>query len=431
MVHKELRRENMDQFRRLSKRYFELFPNIELSRKIFSELVTISYAHQDIKSLYKQYINGVINIDSFYHLMVKVDILRETYKEIGKLLDFKIDKLYGDKMNDSRKTIDRFVAIRSVSLAHPQSTDRHKEYGFDGTLWLEDIRNVADINYRFYRDEFPADSDFVMFLVRVDSNSDSEFANDEKRGINLDKDVFNVVRIVETSFEKLNNFLSIKIEEEESKLRKTRINISNSLNDADFKLLFKETKKRYPSVVDAHKDENHAEWPLKNVQRLLDFVTKKNYGEKFEYNLKAAVYEYHSLLQEMQFENWDETFEMESIRKLLFPELDILEVKSGQKFGYEQAKIYQYLSRSDSISVPQCLLGYERELSNSSFGVEQLIGVVEQFPEFEFKLYKDNQEPFTDRELYFQFVIKVFCYNKEHEYDDDVQSAFQEKRKPN
>ena len=207
----------MDQFRRLSKRYFELFSNVELSREIFSELVTISYAHQDIKSLYKRCINGAINIDSFYHLMVKVDILRETYKEIGKLLDFKIDKLYGDKMNDSRKTIDRFVAIRSVSLTHPQSNDWHKEYGFDGTLWLEDIRNVADINYRFYRDELPADSDFVMFLVRVDSNSDSEFADDEKRGLNLDKDVFNVVRVVGTSFEKLNNFLSIKIEEEESK----------------------------------------------------------------------------------------------------------------------------------------------------------------------------------------------------------------------
>lgn len=430
MPYKELRRENMDQFRILSQRYFELCPNLEKSRKIYSALVTMNYAHQDIKALYERYIAGSINIDSFYHLMVKVDILRETYKEIGKFLEYNLDKLYGDKKVNSRKTIDRFVAIRSVSLAHPQNTNRHKEYGFDGNLWLEDVRNVADMNYRFYRDEFSKDADFVMFLVRVDSNNDTKFAKDEKRGINLDNDVFNVVRVVEASFEKLNNFLSKQIEEEESKLRKTQICITDELNDADFKLLFKETKKRYPSFVDDHEDENYAEWPLKNVQQLLDFVAKESYGKNFEPNLRTAVYEYHSWLQEMKFETWDETFEMDNIRKLLFPSLDILAIKSGQKFEYEQSKIYSYLSRSDSISIPQCLLGYQRDFSNSSFGVELLIGIVKQFPEFDFKFYKNNQDPYTDRELYFQFVIKVFYYNNEHECDEDVQTAIKKIRTP-
>ena len=53
-----------------------------------------------------------------------------------------------------KENTDFLKAIRSFVLAHPFATDRHKKYGFDGTLRCIDIReNGQDVAFTFVKNE--------------------------------------------------------------------------------------------------------------------------------------------------------------------------------------------------------------------------------------------------------------------------------------
>ena len=428
-MHIKLKRDNLNQFVELSRRYFELYPNKEMEKKIFSGFVTISYAHDDLNTLYERYLHDSLDIDSFYHIMVKVDIIRETFREILKLYDFKED-VYGITGSYNRNIIDFFVAIRSISLAHPQNTNRYGRFGFDGDIWLEDVRKRSDLGRAFSSKDSLERADFVLLLVRSINDDDLGETKEEKKGINLDKEVFNVVRIIEKSIITLNNFLITKIDEKEAIFKDELIIITDSLDDNDFKILFNETKKRYPLLI--------KEWDLDNIRELLDFTRKNYLDTDFEKVLIEVVNSYHRQLQEMKLGRNDKEAEelRESIYELLFPSLQILEIKSEENFHYQKSKIYQYLLRSQETSVsklfekmkiyPKEWFGDIKENSlemnstSGEWGILQLLYILEKFPEFNFKFENDDNVAYTDKELYFQFIFKVFEYSRKHKSDADI-----------
>lgn len=438
MMNKELKRNNLDRFVNLSRRYFELYPNKKKAKKFFSGFMTICYAHTDINRLYKRYLKDSLDIDAFYHLMVKVDIIRETFKEILKIYGFNEEKVYGIKDSPKRNIIDFFVAIRSISIAHPQSTNRHQRFGFDGNVWLEDVRKKSDLGGVFPSNDSVENADFVLLLVRFENTDDLSDTKDEKMGINLEKDVFNVVKIIEESINILNDFLINKIKEKENLFKKKKINITNSLNDKDFQTLFYETKKRYPSLIEATNDKATYYWELTNVKELLYFVRNNFPDEEFEMLMCKVVNSYHRQLQEMTLR--DEKRGIERLRgdlhNLLFPSLEILELKSGKDFYYCSSKIYEYLSHSSDVSAPEILnkselypyewfAGIKKDSfgmnsSSAGWGIYNLMIVLESFPEFDFKYTNTDNTAYTDKELYFQFVIKVFQYNRKHKNDRDI-----------
>ncbi|WP_347082676.1 hypothetical protein [Enterococcus mundtii] len=364
--------------------------------------------------------------------MVKVDIIRETFREILKLYGLKEQDVYGSKGSYDRDIIDFFVAIRSISLAHPQNTSRHGRFGFDGNIWLEDVRKQSDLGGAFPSEDFLESADFVLLLVRSINDDDLRETKEEKKGINLDKEVFNVVRIIEQSISIINSFLINKINKKEAFFKDELIIISDSLDDNDFKTLFNETKKRYPSLIEETNDGSTYYWDLANIKELLYF-TKKFYPEvEFEQLLVQVIDSYHKQLQEMKLGKKEKETEKlkDNIYNLLYPSLRILEIKSGKDFFYSKSKIYDYLPRSLSTSAPQILVekdiysydwfsgiknaDFGMNYSNAGFGIYHLMSVVEHFPEFDFKYINTDNTAFTDKELYFQFIIKVFKYNRKH-----------------
>lgn len=429
-MHMKLKRDNLNQFEKLSRRYFELYPNKEMEKKIFSGLVTISYAHDDPNTLYERYLRESLDIDSFYHIMVKVDIIRETFREILKLYSLKEEDVYGSKGSYNRDIIDFFVAIRSISLAHPQNTSRHGRFGFDGNIWLEDVRKQSDLGRAFPSEDSLESADFVLLLVRSINDDDLGETKEEKKGINLDNEVFNVVRIIEQSISKLNNFLIKKIDEKEAIFKDESIIITDSLDVNDFKILINETKKRYPLLI--------KEWDLDNIRELLDFTRKNYLDTDFEKVLIEVVNSYHRQLQEMKLGRNDKEAEelKERIHELLFPSLQILEIKSEEKFHYQKSKIYQYLLRSQETSAsklfekmkiyPKEWFGdikensFEMDSTSGEWGIFQLLYIVKKFPEFNFKFENDDNVAYTDKELYFQFIFKVFEYSRKHKSDADI-----------
>lgn len=440
-MHIKLKRDNLNQFVELSRRYFELYPNKEIEKKIFSGFVTISYAHDDLNTLYERYLHDSLDIDSFYHIVVKVDIIRETFREILKLYDFKEEDVYGIKGSYNRDIIDFFVAIRSISLAHPQNTNRHGRFGFDGDIWLEDVRKQSDLGGAFPSEDSLESADFVLLLVRSINDDDLRDTKEEKQGINLDKEVFHVVRVIEQSISILNGFLINKIDEKEAFFKNELIIITDSLDDNDFKTLFNETKKRYPSLIEETNDGSPHYWDLANIKELLYFTKKFCPDVEFEQLLVQVIDSYHKQLQEMKLGKREKETEKlkDDIYNLLYPSLRILEIKSGKDFFYSKSKIYDYLPRSLSTSAPQILVekeiysydwfagikktGFGMNSSNTGFGIYQLMYVVENFPEFNFKYVNADNTAYTDKELYFQFIIKVFKYNRKYKDKIDTNES--------
>ncbi|MGM0260546.1 hypothetical protein [Enterococcus sp. AZ102] len=415
----QLKRENIDEFNRLSARYFELYPNEEKSKRVFSACVTISYALQDISSLYVRYLNKKFSVDSFYHIMVKVDIVRETYRQILKIFNFKESEIFGNESTKEREVINYFTAIRSIAIAHPQNTDRHSQFGFDGSRYLEDVRKKSDSFLRFTSSENDMfeNADFILCLVRINNENDSSYSTDEYKGINLEQNVFEVVKIIENSFEILNNRLKIEMEKKIEDLRRTPIKISELLSETDFKILLEETKKRYPSLIESYTDKDYVYWPLSNIRELMSFISEEWPSKKHELLLNEIVEDYHKKLQNMNLTTtYDDGEELlcslqERIDSILYPTFKILEKEVNKDFHYNKEKIYTYLPKSTSTSYPEIKSAND---SNSRWGLLKMLEVIEYIPEINLIYSNNTQKEYTDKELYFQFIINLFNYNEKH-----------------
>lgn len=92
-------------------------------------------------------------------------------------------------------------AIRSFVLTHPLTTTRHKDYGFDGTLYCVDIRvNGSNTTFpfvRFYHDKYYIDTkgkskynnqeiDYWLYVYNNNDNSNFGYINEQYIGISID-----------------------------------------------------------------------------------------------------------------------------------------------------------------------------------------------------------------------------------------------------
>lgn len=61
--------------------------------------------------------------------------------------------------------------------------------------------------------------------------------------------------------------------------------------------------------------------------------------------------------------------------------------------------------------------------SNGEWGIIQLVNIVDKFPEYRFNIIRQDKTAYTDRELYFQFIIRVYKFNIKHENEDFVSNS--------
>lgn len=82
----------------------------------------MNYAFQDVQHLYEKYLEGEFGIDAFYHLIVKVDIWRETFKDLYQNLGFTNKKILGDGESPNNEVI-VFFQCYSKSVYRSSSKD--------------------------------------------------------------------------------------------------------------------------------------------------------------------------------------------------------------------------------------------------------------------------------------------------------------------
>lgn len=137
-------------------------------------LQKINYSIQDlnreIPALMKSSMKEVI------YIIVLIDWICEAVEAIFGILKEEIRNAYSEpETEDVLKSRKFFKAIRSFVVAHPLSTNRHKEYGLDGSWICVDIRSQTMVVTRAYSpnsDWFHLDFDGVKENAR---DQDADF----------------------------------------------------------------------------------------------------------------------------------------------------------------------------------------------------------------------------------------------------------------
>ena len=102
----------------------------------------ICYAVKDINALLEISQQQIVNCKypqnvKFICIIVYVSWIQENIKIINTCLEEYATEGFSFDLKEIK---DYMRALRSFTVAHPFSTDRHEEYGFDGTLRCADIR---------------------------------------------------------------------------------------------------------------------------------------------------------------------------------------------------------------------------------------------------------------------------------------------------
>ena len=112
--------------------------------KMCDYMQKINYSIQDLNNMIKQI--SVFDYKNVVFVVVLVDWIKESVDKIIDSIDKRImaDFEYKDKDN-LKKYKNYFRAIRSFIVAHPLSTTKHKDLGFDGNYICIDVRNYNGI----------------------------------------------------------------------------------------------------------------------------------------------------------------------------------------------------------------------------------------------------------------------------------------------
>jgi hypothetical protein len=111
--------------------------------KICDYMQKINYCIQDLNSERENLQHPTVK--SIVYATVLVDWLHEAVEAIEVLYPKGIiDGFSYEKADELQKAKKYLVAIRSFMVAHPLSTNRHQNYGFDGDLICIDIRMPND-----------------------------------------------------------------------------------------------------------------------------------------------------------------------------------------------------------------------------------------------------------------------------------------------
>lgn len=414
----KIENQNIQEFPEILHRYMDLFPIRD--KKIVSHIqaanIYLQLASQDVGTLHQRYISKSLSIDAFYQLMVKVDTLLDTFICLTKLLNFWKEIKVQSKKDGSQGVIDDFLALRSLSIAHPLTTNRHKE--FNGTVWLEDVVDLNNDGYSSLFDkEKYNEADFLLKKICY-QGEDLSFGSFQNQPINLDEEVFVISRIIEDKMGVVNQYLLNKISEKEIEYKQNKIELSKEFKFNDFKVLCDQTSKRYPSLIQDNS------WPLKGVYELLQFSKKLKKRELIDY-IKNCIMLYKKQLQQMEFSSPmvlnDTNNSIEKVRMLLKPDLTILSKRTGLSTMYPQEKINLYLRPTESRDAKYLLSSKEKvdffqtTNDNSIFALQQLEELSKNEPELDIHFTDDNGKSETNRNIYFQYVITMFYYNQKYQ----------------
>ncbi|MGP4064628.1 hypothetical protein ACTWPF_06865 [Oceanobacillus sp. M65] len=287
-----------NKFNDLSLRYFELYPKDENKSLIFSAKVNLSFGIQDINRLI-----GKINYEGeskdsswFYELIIKAYQILSAFDVIVKtfsVVKSGYDQLYGssnekDGVNkdEERQKIDYFRALRSLTTAHTlKTTDKSFEkFSITEGIYLEDIRMKS--SYRFSQPD--VDGDIILEIRKKDESSDNGLGSMEYRGIWIDKDIIDPVRIILDKLNIVNNKVEELIKIQENKLKNKKIENLKCMNNKFLIDLKRAVMERYPNEIEVRKYDNGKEEEFWEIQEIFNFVNwQYTFGDDRDLKLKA------------------------------------------------------------------------------------------------------------------------------------------------
>lgn len=113
-------------------------------------LEKIGYSLQDISAELQKKLNR----STFICVIAYTCWIQESINELKKCYKSYVFNNFSFDVSIIEENDNFLKAIRSFVLAHPVTTTRHKNYGFDGTLRCIDIReNGQDVTFPFIKDE--------------------------------------------------------------------------------------------------------------------------------------------------------------------------------------------------------------------------------------------------------------------------------------
>lgn len=311
-----------DEFRDLSLRYFELYPKNDNKSLVFSAEINIAFGIQDINKIISKINDEYDYNDSswYYELVSKAYQILNAFEAIQR--SFKIFKsgynqLFGpqnvkDGLNreEERQKIDYFRALRSLTTAHTlETTDKNFwKFGITSGVFLEDVRHRK--SYRFSPPK-DVEGDIILDLRRKNENTDDGLGDTEYRGVYIEKDIVEPVRIVVSKLNIVNKKVEKLINEEEHRLRNKKIGNIKVINNEFLIDLKKAVMERYPKEIEIVKYNNEQEVEFWEIQEIFDFVNwKHTFEEERDQKIRGlqdikrkALLQYSEKVQDMELNN--------------------------------------------------------------------------------------------------------------------------------
>lgn len=414
---KQIDLESYNKFIHLSSRYFELYPKHEDKSLIFSAKVNISFGIQDINQLIDK-INeeGEVKDSSWYYvLIIKVYQILSAFDIIEKkfsVVKSGYDQLYGPpndkdgvKREEERQKIDYFRALRSLTTAHTlETTDKSFEkFSITKGTYLEDVRLKK--GYRFAQPD--VDGDIILEIRIKDESSDNGLGSMEYRGIWIDKDIIDPVKIILDKLNIVNSKVEGLIKIQENKFKDEKIGNLKCMNNTfliDLKLAVME---RYPNEIEVVKYDNGVEVEYWEIQEMYDFVNwQYTYGdERGEWLNRLQELKRKELLQYA-----------EKVQNMELIPQDYYSLSSGiNKKGidhYCDEKISMHLNRNKNYPEHKEIERWENDISNASQAdkVTNEIWACLKLKELQPDLDKFFRIEWNTsfRELYWQYLVALF-----------------------
>ncbi|MCF0218087.1 MAG: hypothetical protein HUJ42_03560 [Malacoplasma sp.] len=123
-------------------------------------LQKISFSIGDIN---KELENNNLGRKEIVFIIVVVNWIKESYNGVLSKIKEKIKEQFVSYYNNNEKlnkATKYFNAIRSYSVAHPMTTTRHKEYGFDGSFICVDLEIKGAFSLAFNLSFFDKNTKF-------------------------------------------------------------------------------------------------------------------------------------------------------------------------------------------------------------------------------------------------------------------------------
>lgn len=186
-------------------------------QKICDYLQKINYSIDDLNGE----VSCLPNADrkDIVYIISLIDQIIEAFSACKKAIrEVVIENFNFSKQEELNKAREYFRALRSFVVAHPLSTNRHKNYGFDGDFICIDIASWNPVFDMFYPEKYYYHLDFDGIHNGVKDTADDvilrSYSSKEdnwqfSRSITCNmKDIYHVAELYIDEIQELNKYLS-------------------------------------------------------------------------------------------------------------------------------------------------------------------------------------------------------------------------------